>query len=319
MITSWNGRGIVDEADDRSLGALNGVLSPAADAFCRTADLLLVVGSRLRHQQTRDMALHLPKPLLQIDVDPRAQGRTYASDAFLCGDAAPTLSAVADALAGRLAVDPQFQRSFATMKAEAIADLCDRQGPYAGFPDQLRKVVPDDALWVRDMTMSNNTWGHHAFPLHGPRESLFPVGGGIGVGLPLAIGAAAGAAGRKTVLLSGDGGFFLNPGELWTAIQEKLDLTMIVMNDGGYGVIKHLQTASHGGRHFFTDLLSPDLGGLATLGGIPFRRVTSADHFGATVAEILTMKGPALVEVDMAAVGPLPYKPLSTARPVQAN
>ena len=201
------------------------------------------------------------------------------------------------------------------MRAAAIADLCARQGPYETFPAQLRAVMPRDALWVRDMTMSNNTWGHHAFPIYGPHDSVFPVGGGIGVGLPLSVGAAAGAGARKTVLLAGDGGLFLNHGELWTAIQERLDLTIIVMNDGGYGVIKHLQNASYGGRHFYTDLLTPSLEGLAHLGGIPYRRVVKADGFGEAVAAMLAVEGPSLVEVDMKAVGALPYKPLPQSKP----
>ena len=314
MITSWNGRGAIPEDDRRTLGALNGVLSPLAGDFCRRCDLLVVAGSRLRHQQTRDMRLALPTPLIQIDVDPLAQGRTYPADAFLCGDAASSLDALADALDGRMRIDPSYQDAFAAMKSEAVAELCNRQGPYGDFPRQLRAAMPANTLWVRDMTMSNNTWGHHAFPVAGPRLSLFPAGGGIGVGLPLAIGAAIGAAigtpGRKTVLLAGDGGFFLNPGEIWTAVQERANLVMIVMNDGGYGVIKHLQNASHSGRHFYTDLLTPELESLAGLACIPFRRVTEAGGLGPAVAEMLALHGPSLVEVDMAAVGPLPYTPL---------
>ncbi|QGZ93658.1 thiamine pyrophosphate-binding protein [Terricaulis silvestris] len=317
LITSWNGRGVVPEDDPRSLGALNGVLSPQVDAFCRSANLLLVAGSRLRHQQTRDMGLFLPSPLIQIDIDPSACNRTYRNELFACGDAELTLDALADALEDQLSVTPSFQREFAEMKRAAIDDLCKRQGSYASFPAQLRAVMPRDAVWARDMTMSNNAWGHHAFPVDGPRDSVFPVGGGIGVGLPLAIGAAA--SGRKTVLLSGDGGFFLNHGELWTAIQAGLDITLIVMNDRGYGVIKHLQNASHGGRHFYTDLVSPELEGLAALGGIPYRRVTQADRFGPTAAEMIAVRGPSLVEVDMQAVGPLPYKPLPQTRQREAH
>lgn len=310
MITSWNGRGTIPEEDERTLGALNGVLSPIADRFCRGCDLLLVAGSRLRHQQTRDMRLSLPRPIVQIDVDPLARGRTYAADAFVRGDAAAALEMLADALEGQMSVDPDFQQAFAAMKREAVTELCGRLGPYADFPRALRAAMPADALWVRDMTMSNNLWGHHAFPVADPRDSLFPAAGGIGVGLPLAIGAAIGATGRKTVLLAGDGGFFLNPGEIWTAVQERADLLMIVMNDGGYGVIRHLQDASHGGRHFYTELLSPELEGLAALARMPFRRVIAPEGFGPAVAEMLGVDGPALVEVDMAAVGPLPYRPL---------
>jgi acetolactate synthase-1/2/3 large subunit len=135
---------------------------------------------------------------------------------------------------------------------------------------------------------------------------VYPVGAGIGLGLHLGIGAALGANGRKTVMMSGDGGFFLNVAELWTAVQENADMVMIVMNDRGYGVIKHIQDALYGGRRFYGDLLSPDLQQLAALAGIPGFKVDRADAFGETVARALAVSGPTLVEVDMSAIGEFP-------------
>ena len=172
--------------------------------------------------------------------------------------------------------------------------------------------MPKDAIWVRDVTQSNTTWGNRIFPVYSPHQSVFPVGAGIGQGLSLGLGAAAAANGRKTVVMTGDGGFFLNVGELWTAVQENLDLSIIVMNDRGYGVIKRIQDATAQGRRFFADLQGPDLGQLAALAGIPFWKVQSADAFGATVAKSIAHKGPSLVEVDMTAVGEFPaYYPFN--------
>ncbi|HVB67793.1 MAG TPA: thiamine pyrophosphate-dependent enzyme, partial [Acetobacteraceae bacterium] len=144
---------------------------------------------------------------------------------------------------------------------------------------------------------------------------VYPVGAGIGQGLSLGIGAAAAAAGRRTVVMTGDGGFFLNVGELWTAVQEKLDLVVIVMNDRGYGVIKRIQDATAEGRRFFADLQGPDLAGLAALAGIPFFRAETADAFGPTVAQALEHRGVSLVEVDMTKVGEFPaYYPFNQRR-----
>jgi len=173
-------------------------------------------------------------------------------------------------------------------------------------------VMPKDAIWVRDVTQSNTTWGNRIFPVYSPHQSVFPVGAGIGQGLSLSLGAAAAANGRKTICMTGDGGFFLNVGELWTAVQENLDLSVIVMNDRGYGVIKRIQDATAQGRRFFADLQGPDLGQLAALAGIPFWKVQSAEAFGATVAKSIAHKGPSLVEVDMTAVGEFPaYYPFN--------
>ena len=112
--------------------------------------------------------------------------------------------------------------------------------------------------------------------------------------------------------MTGDGGFFLNVGELWTAVQEKLDMVVIVMNDRGYGVIKRIQDATAQGRRFYADLQSPDIAKLAALSDIPYFRCERADTFGDTVGKALSIKGLTMVEVDMTAVGEFPaYYPFN--------
>jgi acetolactate synthase-1/2/3 large subunit len=66
----------------------------------------------------------------------------------------------------------------------------------------------------------------------------------------------------RTVVMTGDGGFLLNPGELWTAVQEALDVSVIVMNDRGYDVIKRIQDVTAQGRFFSSICTGPTLGSL---------------------------------------------------------
>ena len=124
------------------------------------------------------------------------------------------------------------------------------------------------------------------------------------MGIGAAVGAQAYGTGKKTFCLAGDGGFILNLGELATAVQEKVDMTIVLMNDKGYGVIRHIQDASYGGRHFFDDLLGPNLEDLAKLAGMPHWRVRRTDALGGHLAAALQARGPTLVEVDMTAIGP---------------
>jgi acetolactate synthase I/II/III large subunit len=306
MVTSWAGRGVVSEDHPMNLGGLNGNGAPAVQEFYAGCDLMLVAGSRLRGHETGEFSVKLPANLLQIDVDPAAEGRTYPTRFFVRGDAALTLQLLLARLRGRMHVDPGFPADFAAMKSRAQDAFRATLGPYAGFPAQLRAAMPEDAVWVRDITINNSSWGNRLFPLHDPRNNIYPVGAGIGLGLHLGIGAALGANGRKTVVMTGDGGFFLNMTELWTAVQENAGLVVMVMNDHGYGVIKHIQDALYGGRRFYGDLLAPDLQHLAELAGIPAFKVSSADSIGETVARALQVPGPSLVEVDMTAIGEHP-------------
>lgn len=306
MVNSLQGRGIVPEDDPRSLGGLHGNGMPMIQDFYQTVDLMLVVGARLRGHETGEFSIKLPANLIQIDVDPLANGRTYPNQFFVCGDARLALQGVLRRVAGRLQVAPGYQEEFRRLKEGARAEFLGTLGVYGSFPEQLRKVLPRDAIWVRDVTQSNTTWGNRVFPIYDPRQNVYPVGAGIGQGLSLAIGAAAAANGRKTICMTGDGGFFLNVGELWTAVQEKLDLTVVVMNDRGYGVIKRIQDATQQGRRFFADLQGPDLEGLAHLAGCPFFRVEHAGEFGEIVGRGLQQKGLSLAEVDMQSVGEFP-------------
>jgi acetolactate synthase-1/2/3 large subunit len=304
LVTSWNGRGVVSEEHSMNLGALHGAGMPLMERFYETVDLLLVVGSRLRGQETLDASLRLPSAKVQIDIDPSAEGRTYPTELFICADAKVVLEELLPRIQGRLQIDPSFADQLRGLKVQAREEFKKTLGPYGDFAEQLRRVVPRDAVWARDVTVSNSTWGHRLFDLYGPRTNVYPTCAGIGQGLPLAIGAAIAADRKKTVLLSGDGGFVLNLGELWTVVQERPNLLMIIMNDRGYAVC--------GGNQQYGDLIGPDFGGLAELAGIPFWRVERREEFGAVAAQALAVAGPSILEVDMSLIGAHPpYFPYS--------
>jgi acetolactate synthase-1/2/3 large subunit len=301
MVSSWKGRGVIPDDHPMNLSGIQGNGIKSVQEFYKTVDLMLVVGARTRIHELGEFGMELPENIVQIDADPIADGRTLASELFVCADAAQTLAGLAEGLKGNFAVDPQFPDAFKALKKAAWGEFLDTLGVYGGFMDQLRKALPRDVLFARDITQATSTWGNRMFTLHETAGNVYPVGAGIGQGLPLAIGAAA--AGRKTVLLTGDGGFMLNIGELWTALQEKLDLTIVLMNDGGYGVIKKLQNTLHGGRNYFADFLNPDFEDLARLTGMAYFKCSSADSFGDTVAEAVKQPGQKLVEVDMSSIG----------------
>jgi len=305
MASSWAGRGIVPEDHACNLGGLNGTGAPEVIAFYESVDLMVVVGSRLRGQETVDQSLALPSQRVQIDLDPAAEGRSYDCAQFVCGDARDVLERLVAAL-GNYQAEPGYREQFADMKQRARQAFAGTLGPYAGFAEQLRSQLPRNAVWARDITVANSTWGNRLFEVYGPRDAMHPVGAGIGQGLPLGIGAAFAARGAKTVVLSGDAGFMMNVCELWTAMQEQLDMLLIVMNDAGYGVIKHMQDANFGGRRVYGDLAPPDFALLAQSAGMAYRKLGRADGLAEAVAQLAGAPGLAILEVDMLAIGEAP-------------
>lgn len=303
VVTSVQGRGVLPEDHPMSLGAFN--TAAAAEALYATCDALVVAGSRLRSNETLGYRLKLPRPLYRIDV--RQVEHPYPEDLFVQGDAAAALHALHASLEG-VAFDSALGRDLAEARRAAEQELRAGLGPYEALVDALQASLPREFVWVRDVTLSNSTWGNRLPRLRGPRDGVHALGGGIGQGVPMAIGAAlavsASGTGRKTVCLVGDGGLQLSLGELATAVQEQADILFIVMNDRGYGVIRNIWDAAYGGRRAYTELHTPDLAQLAGSLAIPFARVSRADRFQSEIPKALAARGPLLLEVDMNAIGP---------------
>jgi acetolactate synthase-1/2/3 large subunit len=305
VVTTTQGRGIVPEDDPRSMGAFN--LHKPSEDFYQTCDAMVIVGSRLRGNETLKYELKLPRPLYRIDADPSAEGRCYKSDYFVCGDATLALNALADRLEGRMQIDPAFIGDLQRARDVAVDALVDGLGPYSTLVSSLQAAAGRNFNWVRDVTVSNSTWGNRFLRIFKPYAGVHALGGGIGQGLAMAIGAAVGAAatgtGDKTFCLAGDGGFILNLGELATAVQEQADMIIILMNDKGYGVIKNIQDAQYGGRRHFVDLHTPDYALLSRSLSLRHARVSSLDEIGQTLTSALAEPGPFLLEIDMLSIG----------------
>ncbi|MFT4269250.1 MAG: thiamine pyrophosphate-binding protein [Xenophilus sp.] len=306
IVTTVQGRGIVPEDDPASLGAYN--IQKPVEAFYQRCDAMLAVGTRLRSNETLKYELKLPRPLLRVDVDAAQSGRCYADDGFVCGDSALVLAGLADRLEKRgYKADPELLADLRRTHDEVVATLRDGLGPYGALVQQLQKVAGRHFNWVRDVTVSNSTWGNRELRFFEPDAGVHATGGGIGMGMPMAIGAAIGAAetgsGRKTLGLAGDGGFILNLGELATLVQEECDALIVLMNDQRYGVIQNIQDASYGGRRCYVELHTPDYAQLCASIRLPHARVQSLEELPAVLEAAWAKKGPFLLEIDMRAIG----------------
>jgi acetolactate synthase I/II/III large subunit len=325
VVTSVQGRGVLAEGHPATLGAFN--LQKASAALYAQCDAMLIVGSRLRSNETMKYTLALPSVRFRIDANPLAEGRSYSSELFIHGDASLTLHALADALAGYHANDA-WQGAVRAARGCAQAQVDDGLGPYLVLKDEVNRAVQKQLLgnvvWVRDITVSNTMWGNRSLALQHPRAGVHAMGGGIGQGLAMGIGAAVGCevytenrplaqqdiaqAAIKTIVLAGDGGFMLNVGELACAVQERANMLVILMNDGGYGVIKNIQDADYGSRHCYVDLHTPDFAQLCTSMGAKHLHLQRPEDTAALLREALAHNTPVVLEVDMQAWGPFAHK-----------
>ncbi|MFZ1682321.1 MAG: thiamine pyrophosphate-binding protein [Rhizobiaceae bacterium] len=302
-VSSTQGRAIVPEDEPANLGAFN--MTPEARKLYASCDLMLVVGSRLRGNETLNNTMRLPRPLAQIDADPAQGGRNYPVDLFVHGDAADTLARLQEHLPDRLDVDPQFRFDAASTRAQSEGALRSQLGPYQEIAEALTaRVATGGHAWVRDVTISNSTFGNRYVRIAEPRHGVHALGGGIGQGAAMGIGAALASEGRKAIVLLGDGGLQLGIAELITAVEERAPLVYILMNDRAYGVIRNIQDAQYDGRHHYSALHTPDFSLHCASIGLRHCLVRDVAGFAAALDAALAADGPQMVEVDMVAIGP---------------
>ncbi|MBN9390042.1 MAG: thiamine pyrophosphate-binding protein [Chloroflexi bacterium] len=302
VLTSQAGRGALPEDHPQCIGFFGS--NPALRDFIQGCDLLLAVGTKLRGQETGNWKLPLPATQVQLDIDPLSIGRGYPATAGIVADARPGLQALIEQLRGQLDPDPAFLAEIGAARKAVRAQIRSTLGPYEQIVDELRATLDRDGILVRDITISASTWGNKLFEIYGPRQSIHASGGGIGQGWQMALGVKLGQPDKQVVVLCGDGGFLVNCGEMATAAQEKIPVVALLFNDGGYGVIRNIENKHYGGRVFAVDLQSPDFQKLAEAFGLNSYRVKALEEFRPALEAALTSGQPALIEIDMASIGP---------------
>lgn len=305
VISSTHGRGILPDSHPRSLRAFHN--SPSIEAILTQCDLTLVAGSRLRSNETRTWTLPLPRPLVQIDIDPAAANRNYLADEYINGDCDALLNALAARLNPGEKVNAEWDAEIIAAVQQAESALRQQSGEYAKLNDAIAAALPQDGLLVRDITVSGSVWGSRLFRAISPLCNIHSLAGAIGMGLPMAIGTAIANPQRKVVGLVGDGGLALGLGELATMAQEQANITLLIMNDGGYGVMRGIQDKYFAGRQYYNELHTPAFTLVAEAMGLKAWKVDNAAQFNGVLAEAINYPGPSVVEVDMNSIGPLTF------------
>ncbi|MFD9562300.1 thiamine pyrophosphate-binding protein [Streptomyces sp. NPDC059994] len=255
--------------------------------FLEDADVLLVVGSGLGELSSNYHTFRPRGRVIQIEAD---LGKLESNHPALGihADARIALSALLETVGER--TDPAAAaavRTVLTKVRERIAgqDLEAEQRILA----QVRAALPDDAPSFWDMTILAY-WAWSAWPgaLHSAQGA-----GGLGYGFPAAIGAAAADPTRPVLAVSGDGGAMYSIAELATAKQYDLPVTWLIVDDGGYGILREYMTDAFG-EATATELARPDFVALARSFGVAAVR-TSAESLQEDLGKALAAPGPSVV------------------------
>jgi acetolactate synthase-1/2/3 large subunit len=245
------------------------VHAPEVGELWDEADVVLAIGTDFDGLMTQNWLMPRPPKLIAINVDAADAAKNYQPDITLVGDARDVTESLN--LPRRPGLDDLVAR-LAKITRRLRQRVRDEEPQAGDLLATLEELVPADATIIADMCIAGY-WlgGFHRVP--GPRRFAYPMGWGtLGFGFPASLGAAAAGRGR-VICVTGDGGFLFACGDLATLAQEELPVTVIIVDDGGYGMLRFDQNRENL-PHRGVDLHSPDFVGLARSFGVHAERVS---------------------------------------------
>ncbi|MFN3749730.1 MAG: thiamine pyrophosphate-binding protein [Thiobacillus sp.] len=276
VASSLKAKGVVAEGTPLSLGCL-GVTSNG-DAYrylVEHADLLIVLGASFNERTSYlwDARLLQAKKIAQVDRDPAQLGRVFRPDVALCGD----LRVVLEDLVGVLQAGAMPPKALDRLTAHRVTATPAAADPHDAqfrlmrlFYERLAQRFPQGALVFDD----NIVFAQSYYPVS-DRNHYFPNTGisSLGHAIPAALGARCYAKDSPTFAILGDGGFQMCGFELMTAVNHRIPLNVVVINNGTLSLIRKNQFQLYGERYIDCDFANPDFGLLAQSFGVAHYRV----------------------------------------------
>jgi acetolactate synthase-1/2/3 large subunit len=267
------------------------------------ADVLMVIGSSLGEVTSNYFTFEPRGRIIQIDAEPRVL-ESNRPGLGIRADAGQALAALDQALEPAPAgpnwhgVSPEHLVKESLAKVRARLESQDLAKELKFMAD-IREAVPADMQTFWDMTISAY-WGWSCWDAREGQFHSAQGAGGLGYGFPAAIGAAVGleTLGKpgRVLAVSGDGSSMYSISELATAKQHNVPVTWLIVDDGGYGILREYMVGAFG-KATATELARPDFVKLAEAFGVPATKVAPED-VGEALKAGFAADGPNVVVVE---------------------
>jgi benzoylformate decarboxylase len=284
----------------------------------RQHDLLFSVGGDLFTLSLPSEIDAMPPdlPIIQLDTDSWELGKNYPARIAILGDPKATLPEITEAVAERMSAARKaragdrlaaLRRTIAAQRAELVATARAEAGKQPIRPLALLQAIgealPSEAI-VIDETISSGAGLRQFLKSDDPSSFYGMRGGGIGWGLPAAVGVKLAQPGRPVVALIGDGSALYTCQALWTAAHDRIAVVFVILNNSSYRILKQRTNALKGhaaqtDRYVGMDLEDPaiDFVGLARSLGVAASRARTIDEALARLRDGLASDGPVLIDV----------------------
>jgi acetolactate synthase I/II/III large subunit len=295
VATTYMGKGAI--ADDHPLAVGAGCDEAAFQELLSGADVVLCVGTELGAETTGQYELGFGGRVIHLDAAPERIGVTYDALA-LVGDARATLEALIDRLRqqrvdGSDGAGVPAQRVVAVRERIAAGLAAQGRELELGVLATVRDALAADAIGCWDMTILGY-WAAPHLHIGDGQQFLYPLGSGtLGYGWPAALGARIAHPDRQVLGIVGDGGFQYAVAELGTAAQHGIGAKLLIVDDGGYGILREYQRDAFG-TTTSVELPGKDLVAIAAAYAVPVCEATP-DDLGEQLAWARRQDGPAVV------------------------
>lgn len=255
---SLMGKGSLREDHPLLVGMTGFWGTPIANEMCRTADVILAVGTRLAEANSSSWDPRYtfqipPTRLMHIDLDPAEIGRNFPTELGVVADAKNALGMIAQAARGckhceRGNVRAKIARGRREFAANWAAQWNSEQYPLRPerILSEVRKALPADGFLVTDVGWNKNGVAQQ-FPIMVPGTFITPSGlATMGFGPAAALGVKIAQPQRAVLALVGDGAFSSNMSVVATAMEAEIPVVWLVMDNAAFGTIAGLEKAHYG-------------------------------------------------------------------------
>lgn len=300
FFTTQMGKGVVDERNELCLGTAALSANDYLHCAVARADLIINVGHDVIEKPPFLMEPKGAK-VIHVNFTSATVDEIYFPQIEVVGDIANSVWRLAKAISPKKSWNFSYYLKVKKQLDEHIAEKeKDKRSPLV--PQRIcadvRAAMPEDGIVALDNGMYK-LWFARNYKAYGPNTLLLDNAlATMGAGLPSAIAAALVFPKKKVLAVCGDGGFMMNSQELETAVRLGVNLTVLILNDNGFGMIKWKQDAM-GFKSFGLDYGNPDFVKYAESYGAGGHRVKNAADLSRLLSECLHKKGVHVIDVPI--------------------
>lgn len=295
------GLGALPADHPQALGMLGMHAARSTNMALQDCDLFIAAGARFDDRATGKIVEFCPAAkVIHMDIDPSELSKLKTAHIGLNGD-------VKESLHSLLPLIENNERKIWRSQIEVLQEMYPMTSPEAMVPEKpyglILKVseLLDESGFVATDVGKHQMWAAQVFPFCRPRQLLTSGGlGTMGFGLPAAIGAALAYPDRQVVLFTGDGSLQMNIQELATAVEQQVNVKIIVMNNKSLGLVRQQQNLFYDKQYFASDFrIDVDFATIAKGFGMKAFTAKTGCNLPELLSIVLDQPGPCLINVPI--------------------